>query len=125
MKKKELNNKKQYGFPDEAEIERVIKRVRQPGYRRINIGLRPDASELDKAKYNICQSISRYKRINNLSEEELGQKIKISPEKLDDILFGRITEFNLEELVSYTEKLNGHMEVKINYDGKEASPRAC
>lgn len=123
---KNNTSKKQYGFPDKVEIERVIKRVTQPGYRRINIGLRPDASELDKAKYDICQSISRYKRVNNLSEKELGQKIKISQEKLDDILFGRISNFNFEELASYTEKLNGHLEVKINinYDGEKSSPRA-
>jgi predicted XRE-type DNA-binding protein len=119
------NNKKQFAFPPEEEIQKVIKRFSDPNYDRVNIGLMPNASELDKTKYNICQSISRYKRINNLSEKELGKKIKISKEKLDHILFGRITNFSLDELVSYTEKLNGHMEVKINYDGKEASPRAC
>jgi len=36
--KKELNQK-QYGFPDEAEIEKVIKRFADPNYRRINQGL--------------------------------------------------------------------------------------
>ena len=118
MKKK--LNQKQYGFPEEAEIQKVIKRMAQPNYNQINIGLRPDASELDKVKYEICQSISRYKRINNLSEKELGKKIKISQAKLDDILFGRITGFNLDELISYTEKLNGHLElkIKVKYDGE-------
>jgi hypothetical protein len=124
--KKELNKKKQYGFPDEAEIERVIKRVTQPGYRRINIGLRPDASEIDKAKYNICQSISKYKRINKLTPNELAKKIGLNKEKTEDILFGRIGGFNLDELASYTEKLNGHLELKvnINYDGEKAPARA-
>jgi len=117
-------NKKQFSFPPEEEIQKVIKRFSVPNYNRVNIGLKPNASELDKTKYEICQSISRYKRVNKLTPSELAKKIKISKEKLDHILFGRITEFNLEELVSYTEKLNGHMEVKINYDGKKPSARA-
>ena len=122
---KKETKKKKYSFPDEAEIERVIKRVMQPNYRRINIGLRPDANELDKAKYNICQSISKYKRINKLTPSKLAKKIGINEEKTEDILFGRINSFNLDELAHYTEKLNGHLELKINinYDGEKASAR--
>jgi len=37
--KKELNKKKQPDFPDEKEIERVIKRFSDPNYRRVNQGL--------------------------------------------------------------------------------------
>ena len=73
--KKELN-KKQYGFPDEAEIEKVIKRITQPGYRRINKGLFPNASEQDKVKHNLCQSILSYQQNNNISVKELAKKIQ-------------------------------------------------
>ena len=118
------NNKKEFSFPPEEEMQRVIKRFSDPNYNRVNIGLKPNASELDKAKYEICQSISRYKRINKLTPNELAKKIKISKEKTDDILFGRITNFNFEELVSFTEKLNGHLQLKIDYDGEKASVRA-
>jgi predicted XRE-type DNA-binding protein len=114
-----------FSFPPEEEMQRVIKRFSDPDYNRVNIGLMPNASELDKAKYNICQSISRYKRINNLTPAELAQKIGISQAKTDDILFGRISEFSFEELASYTEKLNGHLQVKVNYDGETTSARAC
>ena len=120
--KKNLNKKPI--FPDEKEIERITKHFSDQNCKEINIGLSPNATELDKAKYDICQSISRYKRINKLTPDELAKKIRISKEKTDDILFGRITNFNLEELVSYTEKLNGHMEVKINYDGENVPARA-
>jgi len=121
--KKELNKKKPFSFPPEEEMQKVIKRFADPNYSRVNIGLTPNASELDKTKYNTCQSISRYKRINKLTPSELAKKIRISQEKLDDILFGRIANFTLDELISYTEKLNGHTEIKINYDGEKASPR--
>lgn len=118
-KSKSLNKKPI--FPNEEEIERVSNYFSDPNCKEINIGLSPNATELDKAKYDICQSISRYKRVNKLTPSELAKKIRISKEKTDNILFGRITNFNFEELVSFTEKLNGHLEVKINYEGEKAS----
>jgi predicted XRE-type DNA-binding protein len=125
--KKEINQKdlqKKPTFPDEAEIERITKHFSDPNCKEINQGLMPNASELDKTKYKICQSISRYKRVNKLTPDKLAKKISISQVKADDILFGRITNFSLDELISYTEKLNGHTEIKINYDGEKASARA-
>src|SRR5881275_2871450 len=107
------NNKKEFSFPPEEEMQRVIKRFSDPNYNRVNIGLKPNASELDKAKYDICQSISRYKRVNKLTPSELAKKIRISKEKTENILFGRISNFNLEELVTFTERLKGHLEVKV------------
>lgn len=117
--------KREFFFPPEEEMERVIKRFSDPNYKRVNIGLMPNASELDKAKYDICQSISRYKRINNFTPVKLAQKIGLNQAKMDDILFGRISEFDLNELISYTEKLNGHLKIKVDYDSETASARAC
>ena len=122
--KKELNSKKQYGFPDEAEIERVIKRVTQPGYRRINKGLFPNASEQDKVKHNLCQSIGDYCDDNQLSEQKLAQKLGINQEKLEYILFCHIDKLTVEELINYIDKLTGHLEVKVNYDRPKTSARA-
>jgi len=121
--KKNPNNKKKFTFPPEEELERVVKYFSE-NPREINQGLMPNASELDKAKYDICQSISRYKRINKLTPNQLSQKLGLNQAKTDDILFGRINEFNFEELTAYIEKLNGHLQVKVNYDGEAASARA-
>src|SRR4051794_12504525 len=104
-----LDKKSKPAFLDEAEIERITKYFSNPNCKEVNIGLMLNASELDKTKYNICQSIARYKRINKLNPGKLAQKIGINQAKTDDILFGRITELSFEELASYTEKLNGHM----------------
>jgi len=122
--KKELNSKKQYGFPDEAEIERVIKRVTQLGYRRINKGLFPNASKQDKVKHNLCQSIGDYCDDNQLSEQKLAQKLDINQEKLECILFCHINKLTVEELIDYIDKLTGHLEVKVNYDHPKTSARA-
>ena len=124
--KKELNNQKQYGFPDEAEIERVVKRMTQPGYRRINIGLRPDATTEEKIKYNLCQNISCYARENNLTEKEIGKKLGIDQVKTEYILFSHINKLILGELIAYTDNLHIPLEIKISsqHDRPETSPRA-
>ena len=124
VKKKTDNNRQGFVFPPEEELERVIKYFSDPNCKEINQGLMPNASELDKAKYDICQSISRYKRINKLTPAELARKLGINQAETDDILFGRIAELSFEELASYAEKLNGHMELKINYDDEKASQKA-
>jgi predicted XRE-type DNA-binding protein len=122
--KKNSNNRQKFTFPPEEEMERVIKYFSDPNCKEINQGLMPNASELDKTKYNICQSISRYKRINNLTPGKLAKKLEINQEKTDDILFGRISELDLNELVSYTERLNGHLRVKVDYGNEKAPARA-
>ncbi|CAI2175661.1 14107_t:CDS:2 [Funneliformis geosporum] len=69
--------KKRFTFPPQEEMKRVLKRIARPGYRRVNIGLLPDATEADKVKYHLCLSISRYQDENNLPEKELANKLGI------------------------------------------------
>lgn len=117
-------NLKKSILPPEKEIARVNKIVSKAGFRRVNIGLMPNASELDKTKYNICQSIARYQRENHLEEENLAKRLRISQNKLEEILFCHINKLELEELINHVDKLTGHLEVKINYDGEKASAEA-
>jgi hypothetical protein len=95
------------------EIDSILKRMRQPGYRRINKGLNPDATPIEKAKYEICQNILRYKRENSLDEKELTKKIKIKPGKLDYLLFYHIEHFTLDELVLYASEVFSPFQIGI------------
>src|SRR5437763_14265444 len=89
--------------------------MQQPGYRRINQGLTPNATPLEKSKYEICQSILRYKRENNLSEEELGEKLGIKQvDKLEYLLFRHIDYFTLDELVEYAGELFASFHLAIH-----------
>ena len=49
----EKNLNKKPIFPNEQEIERITKQFSDPNCKEINIGLSPNATELDKAKYDI------------------------------------------------------------------------
>ncbi|CAG8801422.1 19044_t:CDS:2, partial [Dentiscutata erythropus] len=104
------------GFGEEfgEELKKLLKRVEQPDYRRVNIGLHPNATPAEKAKYKLCKTIARYCRESNLTEKELGKKLGIDQVKTEYILFCHLDKLSLEELVNYTEELAMPLEVKIN-----------
>jgi predicted XRE-type DNA-binding protein len=118
------DNSRKSVLPPEKEIERVSQIVNKPGFRRVNIGLIPNATEAEKTKYTLCKSIARYQRENKLAEEILAKKLGITQAKLEEILFCHINKLEVEQLINYVDNLTGHLEVKINYDGKKASAEA-
>jgi len=100
--------------------EETIKRLSDPNYEGGNYALPEKASELEKSKYEICQNIARYKRINELSLKDLAYELGISLKKLDDILYCRINLLKLDDLASCLEKLGivFHLEIGKEVSGK-------
>lgn len=88
-------------LPPQEEIERVCQIVNKPGFRRVNIGLMPNATEAEKTKHTLCKSISRYQRENNLEEETLAKRLGINQAKLEYILFSQIDKLHLDELINF------------------------
>ena len=99
--------------------EEIIKRLSDPNYEGGNYALSENASELEKSKYDICQNIARYKRINELSLKDLAYELGISPSKLDNVLYCRINLLKLDDLASYLEKLQIDFHLKIAKEIKE------
>jgi predicted XRE-type DNA-binding protein len=100
-------------FPPQEEFERALKRI-MSSERRTNVGLHPNASDVEKSKHKICKTISRYQEENDLTEKELAKKLGITHARIEKVLFCHIDELNLEELMSYLEKLSIPSEVKID-----------
>src|SRR4051794_9515293 len=111
-------------LPPKEEIERVCQIVNKPSFRRVNIGLMPNATEAERTKYTLCKSIARYQRENSLEEETLAKRLGINQVKLEYILFCHIDKLEVEELINHVDNLTGHLELKINYEGEKASPEA-
>jgi predicted XRE-type DNA-binding protein len=92
-------------FPPQEEFERVVERA-QKSDKRTNIGLSPNASSEEKAKYKFCKAIACYTLENNISEQELAERLGVSHSKLEKVIFCHIDELNLKELVDYVAKLS-------------------
>ena len=91
----------------------ALERMQKPGYHQINRGLMPDATPTDKAKYEICQSIIRYKRRKNLSTEKLAQQINLTNGETQEILFCYINNFTLDRLVKYASQIFKPLTIKV------------
>ena len=100
--------------------EETINRLSNSNYEWGNYALSDNANELEKSKYNICQSIARYKRENELSLKDLAYELGISQTKLENILYCRINLFNLDNLANYLEKLQipFHLEIAKETNGR-------
>ena len=92
-------------FPPQEEFERVVKRISKSD-KRTNIGLASNASGEEKAKYKFCKTIACYTLENNISEQELAERLEVSHSKVEKVIFCHIDELDLKELVNYVDKLS-------------------
>ena len=102
---------KSYQYP--LEDKEILAKMKHPNYDGGSFALSPQASSLEKAKYEICRNIVRYKREHDLTQEEVAEKIKLSSAETKRILLYRINEFTLDRLVAYASNLFFPLEVGI------------
>ena len=74
--------------PPQEVIDGIRKELSSSDYPYKNIGLGENPTAEEKIKYEICQTIARYKRENDLTEEELENKIGANSQYTHYILYG-------------------------------------
>ena len=82
-----------------------------------------DASVLEKIKYELCQSIVRYKRKEELDLKKIARLLKLDELTMNKLLHYHIESFALDSLINYVEKLNIPCQVKIVLEELSVSPR--
>ena len=118
--KKVSSSPKRFAFPPKEELERARKRIAR-SEKRTNIGLAANATPVEKAKYDFCQTIARYRRENSLTEKETAKRLGITLYRLDNILYSHIEKFTLDELANYANNLHIPFELRTTYD--QISPK--
>ena len=98
--KKSLNQ----DYPLEEE-KKIIEELSSPNYFRCNMALPRNANPLEKSKYKLCKKILAYKQDNNLTTEQLAQRINLTIPETESILFARINEFTMDRLITYASNL--------------------
>ena len=92
--------------------EKVFRRVESDECLGSKI-LAKDATVLEKIKYELCQSIVRYKRENKLELKKVARMLKLDELTTNKLLHYYTENFALDSLISYVEKLNIPCQVKI------------
>ena len=100
---------------EEQKFKEFLKKVEDPNYQReINRSLPPNATSLQVAKYKLCKQMLIYQQDNNLSDEQIAKRIKLSVAEVEDILFCEIEKFTLDRLTEYASKLFAPYGVEIS-----------
>ena len=87
----------------------------------MNYSLPKNSTPLQVAKYKLCKQILGYKLKNDLTREQIAERMGISKAEAEDILFCCIEEFTLDRLITYISKLLEPAEVKITVEQKKLS----
>jgi predicted XRE-type DNA-binding protein len=82
----------------------------------VNYALPENPTPLQIAKFRLCKKILGYKLDNNLTREQVAEKIGISRAETEDILFSHIEEFTLDRLITYASKILSSIELNINIE---------
>jgi predicted XRE-type DNA-binding protein len=109
-----MNSKKKEAFPDDRTLKRVRDKLSDPSYAGGNLALPPNASETDRAKYQICQLIAKYLREHGMMQKELAQKMGVDESRISDLLRGKTESFTLDRLIEYAEKLHPKLKIQIS-----------
>lgn len=107
-------SRKKEAFPDEKTLRRVRDKLSDVNYRGGNLALPAKATEVDRAKYQLCQLIARYQRERGLLQKEIAEKIGADEARVSDVLRGKIESFTLDRLIGYAGKLHSRLRVQIS-----------
>ncbi|HXH76602.1 MAG TPA: XRE family transcriptional regulator [Bacteriovoracaceae bacterium] len=98
------------GFPNKNEIERALKKLEK---RDGTLALRPDASTLDKFRWDLCQKFIKYKKAHGHNQKQLAELLEVDEAKVSKILHHRIDEFSTDRLIALYSKLDPDLKLKV------------
>src|SRR5438046_2285222 len=91
---------------NEKEFEKFLEKIESPkNNQEVNYDLPENPTPLQVAKFNLCQNILAYQQDNNLTDEELADRIDLSIPEMEEVLFCQIEKFTLDRLMTYANSL--------------------
>ena len=100
-------------WPDRKTLKEMRDLLSDPNYVGGSFGLSPDTDEVDKAKYQLCQMVIRYKLENQLLQKDIAEKMGVDESRVSDILRGKIDGFTLDRFFIYVTKLHPGLRLQI------------
>lgn len=101
---------KNVAFPSEKELKRVRKKLaKAPGF----LMLPPDADELAKFRFQICQGLLKYAQERRLTAIEMAKLLKIPKSDMSRIFNHRIDRFSTDKLIRLYAKINPDYRLKV------------
>jgi hypothetical protein len=97
-------------FPNEHELQLIRKKIAKS---RGSMGLKSDASPLDRAKYDVCEQILIYMKKKKITQRQLAQLLKAPESRVSEIIHYRIDKFSLDRLIGYLQLVKPMITLRI------------
>lgn len=97
-------------FPSEQELSTIRKKMAKV---KGSQGLSPNATALDRAKYDVCEQILIYMKKKKMSQKELAKELETTETRISEIVHYRIEKFTLDRLVSFLQMIKPMLTLKV------------
>lgn len=99
-----------YTFPPQKDVEKMARKL---GKGPASEFLSPDATDLEKLKYEICKAFIKYKQLNRLSQRELASQIGVNESVVSKIVHYKIDAFTVDRLMRYLAAIDSQVTFKV------------
>lgn len=107
---KRMKSKSKGKWPDARTLKRIRTKLSKGDAPRL---LPPDASPLDKAKFDVCEQLIVFKRKKQISSRELAALLEVPETRVSEIMHYRIEKFTLDRLVEYLQRVKPRMSLRV------------
>lgn len=97
-------------FPSEKELKVIRRKMAKV---KGSQGLPPEASPLDRAKYDVCEQILIYMKKHKLSQRQLATILETTETRISEIVHFRISKFTLDRLISFLQMLRPMLTLNV------------
>ena len=87
-------------YPDKDRILKVMSNLEKGKIKPTHI-IDKDASPIDQMKFNICQQIIKFKRVNEYTSREIAEIAGVGPAVISRVLHCQIDRFKIDSLLGY------------------------
>jgi len=99
------------GFPSKKQLDKVRARLEKA---EGTLMIAPDATPLEKLRWDICQKFIQYKAEHDMTQDELAEAIGVDKAKVSKILHHRIDEFSTDRLIRLFQGLNPRIKIRVS-----------
>ena len=97
-------------FPSQSELKKIRSKLEKVAG---TLSLSPDATPLEKFRFQLQQKFVMYKIKHKCSQKELAEKLEIDEAKISKILRHRLDEFSTDRLITLYQKIDPKLKLAV------------
>lgn len=97
-------------FPSDKKLKEMREKLEKV---EGTLALNPNATPLEKFRWDLCQKFLKFKREKGLTQKELAKMIATDESKMSKILHHRIDEFSTDRLVTFYQIIDPDIEIRV------------